>query len=175
MLGLLASLAVLIGAVPASSLEPGELAPHCALTPVTEGAPGALSVEPGELLLVDFWASWCGSCPRAFVFLNEVQEQLGGRGLWVLAVSVDEDPADTKRFLAEHPAHFSVSGDPVGTCPDAYGVEGMPSLFLIDGEGRVRAIATGSEGEGSRSLIALAETLLADVEIAKRTRVEAGP
>ncbi|QIZ76722.1 TlpA family protein disulfide reductase [Ferrimonas lipolytica] len=80
---------------------------------------------------VDFWASWCGPCRYSFPFMNRLKAELGDKGLTVIAVNVDVDPADAKPFLVEHPADFTIHYDPDGDIATAFAVRGMPSSYLI--------------------------------------------
>lgn len=97
----------------------------------------------GRVVYLDFWASWCGPCAQAFPFLNALQMEFGERGLVVVGVNVDETPADALRFLQQIPAAFAVGADPAGTCPRAFGVEAMPSSYLIDRSGVIRYVHFG--------------------------------
>ncbi|MBY5991448.1 TlpA family protein disulfide reductase [Ferrimonas balearica] len=93
----------------------------------------ALSQE--RLVYLDFWASWCGPCRYSFPFMNQLEAELGPRGLTVIAVNVDVDPEDAKPFLAKYPADFAIHYDPEGAIAEAYQVPGMPTSYLIrDGQ-----------------------------------------
>jgi peroxiredoxin len=105
------------------------------------------------VVYLDFWASWCAPCAKSFPFLNALQRDLGPRGLQVVGVSVDEQPAEARAFLAEHRADFAVGVDSTGQCQRAWGVEGVPTGFLIDRQGRVRYLHRAyraSDAEGLR-------------------------
>lgn len=116
----------------------------------------------GKTVLVDFWASWCPTCEHAFPFMNDLARDYRDRGFEVVAVNLDADPRDALEFLARHPVEFEIAHDPTGRCPRAFGLIGMPSAYLIDAEGRIRAVTRGfrrGEAEGLRSRI---ETLIAE-------------
>lgn len=138
----------------------GTPAPACALAPLG-ASPG---VETGRLrgrvVYLDFWASWCGPCAQAFPFLNALQRDLGGRGLAVVGVNVDEVPADGLRFLQKVPAAFIVGGDAAGTCPRAFGVEAMPTSYLIDRHGTIRYVHAGFRAGDAPDLRRRVEDLL---------------
>jgi len=97
----------------------------------------------GKVLYVDFWASWCGPCAKAFPFLNAMNEKYRDRGLHILAINVDEKAEDAKDFLSRHPASFTLAADSSGRCPADFGVQAMPSSFLIDRNGIVRYVHLG--------------------------------
>ena len=100
----------------------------------------------GKPVLLDFWASWCGPCRESFPFMNELQSALAGKGLHILAVSVDKTAEEARGFLARYPAKFATALDTAGACPAAFRVEGMPSSYIIGRDGVVRAVHVGFRG-----------------------------
>lgn len=134
----------------------GQQAPAVNL-PAVSGASGAtLESLRGKVVYVDFWASWCGPCRVSFPQLEELRAELSGKGFEVLAISVDEDEADSVKFLSDVPVSYPVVWDGVGSTPIAYGVMGMPTGYLVDREGIVRDIHQGyrkSDGEKLRTVI----------------------
>jgi cytochrome c biogenesis protein CcmG/thiol:disulfide interchange protein DsbE len=93
----------------------------------------------GQVVYLDFWASWCAPCRESFPWMNRLQSELGHDGLVVVAVNVDRERADADRFLREHPAHFRIVYDPDGLLPEKFGVRGMPTSFLVARDGRVQS------------------------------------
>jgi thiol-disulfide isomerase/thioredoxin len=116
----------------------------------------------GRTVLIDFWASWCPTCEHAFAFLNELARDYHARGLEVIAVNLDADPGDALAFLADRPIEFEVAHDPTGRCPRAFGLLGMPTAYLIDADGHVRAVTRGFRAGEAQGLRARIETLLAE-------------
>ena len=92
----------------------------------------------GRVVLVDFWASWCAPCKASFPALDSLHEELHGDGLEVVAINVDEDKKDAQAFLEGKSPSMLVLFDPQGRSPQDFKVEGMPSSFLLDREGKVR-------------------------------------
>lgn len=90
-----------------------------------------------KLIYVDFWASWCGPCRLSFPFLNELHEEFNGKGLAIVAISVDKKESDAKKFLARTPANFTLAIDSNGACPKTFDIQGMPSSFIIDKHGKI--------------------------------------
>jgi len=127
---------------PARAAAVGEPAPAFAL-PTARESTISLGELRGQVVYVDFWASWCGPCRRSFPWMGELQQRYGGRGLTVVAINVDAKRADAERFLQQYPAAFAVAYDASGATPRAYGVKAMPSSYLIDRDGRIAAIEHG--------------------------------
>jgi cytochrome c biogenesis protein CcmG/thiol:disulfide interchange protein DsbE len=101
----------------------------------------------GHVVLVDFWASWCLPCAESFPWLASMQEQYGDQGLRVVAVDLDKQRELAEKFLRRHPAPFTVAFDPAGGTAEAFGVEAMPSSFLIGPDGAVLFTKRGFDAE----------------------------
>ncbi|AOY90362.1 hypothetical protein BKP64_17720 [Marinobacter salinus] len=93
----------------------------------------------GKVVLLDFWASWCGPCRESFPWMNSMQAKYRNQGFEVVAVNLDQESEAAAEFLAKIPAAFTVAYDPEGQTPQAYEVMGMPSAYLIDREGRIHS------------------------------------
>src|SRR5258708_11865837 len=126
----------------ALALEAGQPAPNFAL-PGPQGRVVALDALHGQVVYVDFWASWCGPCRRSFPWMNDMQRKYGGKGFAIVAINVDKKRADADKFLAQFPAGFPVVFDEAGASPAAFGVKGMPSSYLIDARGNVVLVERG--------------------------------
>jgi cytochrome c biogenesis protein CcmG, thiol:disulfide interchange protein DsbE len=81
-----------------------------------------LAALKGQVVYVDFWASWCAPCRESFPWMNRMQDELRKDGLVIIAVNVDHDHGDAEHFLREHPARFRVVFD-----PDAYSPSSLMS------------------------------------------------
>ena len=92
----------------------------------------------GQVVYVDFWASWCGPCRKSFPWLNAMQSKYANKGFKVIAINVDSDRKLAEGFLKEHKAEFTIGYDPNGDLAKAFTVQGMPSSFLIDRNGVIR-------------------------------------
>lgn len=101
--------------------------------------PAELGEITGQVILVDFWASWCGPCRRSFPWMNEMLGRYEAEGLQIIGVNVDKERALAEAFLSESPADFTVRYDPSGSIAESFGVMAMPSSFLLDADGNVIA------------------------------------
>jgi cytochrome c biogenesis protein CcmG/thiol:disulfide interchange protein DsbE len=108
-----------------------------------DGSSVRLSEYKGRVVLVDFWASWCAPCKTSFPALDALYRAYESRGLQVLAVNLDERRRDADAFLLEHPHTMPVLFDLHGEAPKAFGVQGMPTSFVIDRTGAIRFTHTG--------------------------------
>lgn len=116
----------------------------------------------GKVVIVDFWASWCGPCKESFPAMNNLQKKYAAQGLVILAVNVDENASDQDAFLKDNPAAFTVVRDAKQKLVDTAEIGTMPSSFVIDREGKVRFAHAGFHGEASqKEYIKQIESLLA--------------
>jgi peroxiredoxin len=108
---------------------------------------GNLPDLAGKVVLLDFWASWCGPCKKSFPELERLYESYKDRGFVILGVSVDEDGAAMHKFLEGHSVSFPIVRDKEQSLVSAAGVESMPTSFLIDRSGKIRSLHNGFRGE----------------------------
>lgn len=96
-----------------------------------------LSQLPGRMIYVDFWASWCEPCKQSFPFMNNLKQQFEGKGVSIIAITVDRDLIDAKNFLKEHSASFLIAHDTDGKCAQEMAVKGMPSSYIMNKKGEI--------------------------------------
>lgn len=146
----------LSSAARADGMAIGTMAPPLVLPSLADGGKVSLQSLAGQVIYVDFWASWCGPCRVSFPILESLRRELGQQGFEVLAVSVDESESDAREFLQQVPVSYPVVIDGSGATPRDWGILGMPTGFLIDREGTVRHIHQGfkkRDGEQLRAMI----------------------
>ncbi len=146
----------------AFAVEAGGIMPACNVSPIGETKTEDLQNYKGQVIYVDFWASWCGPCAKSFPFLNEMHEQLKGQGLQIVGVNLDENADDAKTFLAKYPASFTVVADVSKQCAKDFEVKAMPSSYLIDRKGVVHHVHLGFKPGEAKELKVLVEKLLSE-------------
>jgi cytochrome c biogenesis protein CcmG/thiol:disulfide interchange protein DsbE len=100
----------------------------------------------GKVVLVDFWASWCGPCKGSFPVLEQLHKDYAAKGVVVLGINLDETKPAMDEFLAKHPITFPVVRDQKQEVAKVVKISTMPSSFILDGEGKVRFVHSGFHG-----------------------------
>jgi len=111
--------------------------------PSSKGHNIKLSDFRGQVVYVDFWASWCKPCRKSFPFMNNLQKKYGKQGLKVIAVNLDSDKGAAKTFLQKNPAKFTIAFDADGATPERFALSVMPTSYLIDRQGNLVNIHKG--------------------------------
>ena len=123
---------------------PADLMPEVARKPTidfmladTNGNMVRLWSYKGRVVLLNFWATWCGGCKTEMPWFVELQEQFRDRGLSAIGVSLDDDGMKSvKPYLAAHPVNYTIVTGPE-ELGRQYQVEAMPVTMLIDRSGRI--------------------------------------
>lgn len=103
----------------------------------------AIQDHKGEVIYLDFWASWCGPCRKSFPWLNQIQRKYQDQGFVVISVNLDANREHAEKFLKENPADFAVIYDPKGKTAKHFKIQGMPSSILIDKNGDIKTTHAG--------------------------------
>jgi len=142
----------------AKTFPPGEPAPSFSLENLN-GNRVSLADQRGKIVLVDFWATWCGPCLKELPHIQQLHEEYRERGLMVLAISTDSQTEKVLPFVEKEGYTFPVlyADSQVQT---AYGVRGIPAVYLIDRQGFLRFQKVGFGPGGEKILIAEVEKLL---------------
>ena len=129
-----------------AALKPGDALPALSTFNLEGKLPAKLK---GNVILLDFWASWCVPCRASFPVMNDLQKRYADRGLTIIAVSVDDTREKMEQFLKAHPVSFATVRDANQKLVAAADVMSMPTLLLIDRAGKIRFIHNGFYGEKS--------------------------
>lgn len=140
----------------------GSAAPDFSLPSIDGSNTVKLSDFKGKVVYLDFWASWCGPCRVSFPVMEQLNKELKASGLSIVGVNVDEKTADATSFLKESPVSFTLAADPKASIPEVYGVEGMPTSYLIDRHGKIRLIHKGFKKADTDALKAEITKLLGE-------------
>jgi cytochrome c biogenesis protein CcmG/thiol:disulfide interchange protein DsbE len=112
------------------------------------GLEGSLPDLKGKVVLIDFFASWCGPCKESFPAMDELQKKYGDK-LVIIAVNLDKNKADMDEFVKAHPASFTIVRDASNKLVSQVKIPTMPSSFVLGKDGRVHAAHRGFKREES--------------------------
>ena len=114
------------------------------------GLEGTLPEMKGKVVLVDFFASWCGPCKESFPAMQELHKKHAGKDFVIIAINVDKKKSDMEDFLKKHPADFAIVRDAASKLVNEVKIPTMPTSFVIDRTGKVHSMHRGFKGEESR-------------------------
>lgn len=136
---------VLLSAVFSLSANAGELSgPAPAFTLKTlDGKKVSLSDYKDQVVMINFWASWCAPCRREMPHLNDIYESYKKAGFVLLGVNLDENVAEAQAFLKKTPVVFPVLSDSTGAVAEKYKNQGVPSSYFIDRKGNLAYLHQG--------------------------------
>lgn len=97
----------------------------------------------GEVVLVDFWATWCGPCHKQADILEEIYADVRGNGVQFLAVNLGEDLETVREFVADDPYPYPVLLDPEDQLSYDFGIYGLPTVMVVDTQGKVSYFEIG--------------------------------
>ncbi|MEX2016114.1 MAG: TlpA disulfide reductase family protein [Candidatus Hydrogenedentales bacterium] len=121
----------------------GQPAPDISLR-LLEGGERKLSAHEGnEVVVLDFWATWCGPCLQSMPILAAIEQEYADRGVALYAVNVGEPPALVASFLEDQGWDITVAVDPAMQAARDYVVNGIPQTVIIDKAGRIQAVHVG--------------------------------
>ena len=135
--------AIGVGAsVSATAVAPATAAPDFTLRTM-DGQNLRLQEQRGRVVLVNFWATWCGPCRQEMPHLNKLYDKYRASGFVLLGVNVDEDSKAAAGVASKLGVKFPVLYDPNKAVGKLYGLDKMPSTVLIDRDGKVKYLHLG--------------------------------
>lgn len=131
-----------------SAISVGETVPSFKARTIDGSKSLALEDYRGKVVLLDFWASWCPPCLKSLPKYNDLRREIGTANFEIVAINVDENTDDARKFLQKHPVSYPIAKDPKGILPGVFGVKAMPTSYLIDQNGVVQYVhAAFKEGD----------------------------
>jgi peroxiredoxin len=131
-----------VGGASAAGTDASGPAPAFTLTALN-GESATLSQYKGQVVMLNFWATWCGPCQQEMPLLDQMYKKYKPAGFTLIGVNVDKDAPPVKQLLERKPVGFPVLLDPASQVSKAYHVDEMPSTVLIDRKGNVRYLHRG--------------------------------
>lgn len=138
----LVSLGVVACSGETAPLGVGDPAPDFQLHDMN-GQPVSLSDFRGELVLINFWATWCGPCRGEMPYIQAGYDSWSERGLTVLAVNIGEASTRVEQFMQAYGHSFPVLFDVTGEVSVRYNVTAIPTTYFVDSDGIIRVIKVG--------------------------------
>jgi thiol-disulfide isomerase/thioredoxin len=136
--------AALLIAVPASNAASGSSGPAPPFTLDSRaGSKISLAQYKGQVVMLNFWASWCGPCRQEMPLLENIYKKYNKMGFTMIGVNVEPDSKAAEGFLQQTPVSFPVIYDKDSAVSKAYDVSGMPSTVIIDRKGNIRVLHRG--------------------------------
>jgi thiol-disulfide isomerase/thioredoxin len=108
-----------------------------------DGSNVRLQEQVGDVVLINFWASWCGPCREELPYLEALYQEYADLGFTILAVNVDEDPSKADILLNDIPVSFPVLFDVNDDVSKLYDVQAMPTTVIVDRDGNQRLLHKG--------------------------------
>jgi peroxiredoxin len=102
-----------------------------------------LSEQAGEVVFINFWASWCGPCRQEMPALDQLYQQYRDLGFTVWGINVEQDRAQADKVLRDIPVSFPILFDDNNQVSELYGVDAMPMSVLVDRRGQIRLVHRG--------------------------------
>lgn len=151
-------IAALLASSSALALEAGSPVPSLTL-PSLNGNAVALDGFRDQVVLVNFWATWCGPCREELPALESLRQRYKDQGFEVVGVNVDSVSANAAAFVDRFKLSYTVVLDPEFAAARQFGADAMPISYLIGRDGRVARVFTGF----SKKKLPLMEAAVAEV------------
>jgi len=132
------------------SVKLGQPAPDFSTMDLSNSPVSLASYHGKKVVLLDFWATWCGPCRMEMVELQSLQDKFKDKGFEILSLNQGEASDDVKRFIERKRYDFHVLLDSDGAASAKYGVRAIPTLVLVDKDGIIQWLQVGYEKGSSK-------------------------
>ena len=126
-----------------------------------------LSDLKGKLVYINFWASWCRPCKESFPWMIEMKKKFENYPFEIISINLDTDKSLADKFLSTQAINFPIAFDPDAIIANEYGIEGMPSSYLIDDKGQLRLRYIGFWNKSRKDNEEVIQDLLEEIKIKK--------
>ncbi len=140
----------------------GETSPSLDAERVTGDDEPSLESLRGRVVVLDFWATWCGPCRSVSRYLEGVNENMRDRGLTILGISSEPERV-IQTHLRRRPAGYTIAHDR-GETAGRFAVQALPTLVVVDRAGKVREVFVGLDRQSARRFSDLLDRLLDEPE-----------
>ncbi len=147
----------------------GKPAPPIDLKLLGGGKLDLASLKGKKIVILDFWATWCGPCVQAMPIIDQVAAKFKDQGVELYAVNLQEMPDDIKAFLEETKLEVPVALDTDGEVAGAYLAEAIPQTVIVGKDGTVQVVTIGLLPNLEASLTKNLESLIAGKDLAAET------
>ncbi|MEE3372102.1 MAG: TlpA disulfide reductase family protein, partial [Planctomycetota bacterium] len=119
-----------------------------------------------DVVILDFWASWCPPCRKAMPILEKVAKEYEDKGVVLCSINIKEKPNQIRTFLKQQNLSVDVALDTDGKVATKYNVKGIPTMVIVDKKGNIAHVKVGLSGELEDDLHELLDELVTDDEVA---------
>lgn len=154
-----------LGSVHAAALKVGDTLPagllFCDVIASSETNTDRIDLASlvGAPLYLDIWASWCAPCRQSFPWMEQQQQAFADKGLRIIAISIDNNTKEIKRFIKKNPTALMIAHDKNKVLPKTFQIPAMPTSIFIDRLGTVRHIHGGFTSADTDTLRSWMETI----------------
>jgi thiol-disulfide isomerase/thioredoxin len=139
-----------------------------------DGGEIQLSAFKGDVIVVNFWASWCAPCRKELPIMNQWNNEWAGRGARVIAISIDSDVAKAKRFAEQTKLSLPLFHDGPAGLAKMLDLPSLPCTYLVDRSGKVVTVIRSSSPKELAALEQQAESLMGSSRTAQRAGMDNG-